>query len=145
MFFYFENDGPELLSTNYWESEHAGKGFVHVTINAGCLRLLVPKGKGISIDEMRTAEVVLITRGPWKEQGKHDGLEVLFEDNSNSPYCLHLAPEQVALFPKDSDRDRPGQEPKWTFAVYNEDGKQFECKARFRKAKAIPYMKAWRD
>ncbi|MDX9788933.1 MAG: hypothetical protein RBT11_19320 [Desulfobacterales bacterium] len=41
------NDGPEILSTNYWETEHAKKGFLYMSINAGAFRLLpqssVPK------------------------------------------------------------------------------------------------------
>jgi hypothetical protein len=39
----FENDGPLLLASNYWQSEMAAAGKLYVAINAGCFRLLVPQ------------------------------------------------------------------------------------------------------
>ncbi len=140
-----QNDGPELVETNYWESEYARNGYVYLTINAGCFRLLVPDGKGIPVEDLKTGQVVLVTRGPWPEMGRHDALELLFEDYSDNPFCLHIVPEQVDRMPLDSDRDRPGQPPKWTFAVYTRGGKVHEAPARYRKAKKLPYMKEWRE
>jgi hypothetical protein len=32
--FTFENNGPEIVSTNYWLSEHAQRGYVYLSINA---------------------------------------------------------------------------------------------------------------
>lgn len=140
-----ENDGPELIWTNYWDTEHAKAGYVYLTTNAGCFRLLAPPGKGLSLDEMREASEVIITRAPWPEMGKHDALEIMFEDGSNSPYCLHIVSEQVDRMPLDSDRDRPGEPPRWKLAVYNQDGKQVELPARYRRAKKLPYLKAWKS
>ncbi len=142
---YFKNDGPELLETNYWDLEHAKKGYLHLSINAGCFRLLLPKAAGVSEEEMKSCSVVLVTRGPWPSEGKLDALEILFEDYSESPFMIHLSSQQCERMPLDSDRDRPGQNPKWMFALYNEEGKVFECPARYRKAKRIPYMKAWKE
>ena len=39
----FENDGPLIVASNYWESEMAAAGKLYVSINAGCFRLLVPR------------------------------------------------------------------------------------------------------
>jgi len=80
------NDGPELVSTNYWKTKNAKAGYAFLSINAGCWRLLVPKGKGIPIDDMKTGKVVLVTRGAWPDAGKQDALELLFEDSSDSPF-----------------------------------------------------------
>lgn len=141
-----ENDGQKIISTNYWDTPHAKeRGLVYLSINAGCFRLLVPKGKGISLDELRTAFVVLVSRGPWTEMGKSDGLELLFEDGSASPYCLHIVTEQCDRLPLDSDRDRKGEAPRWRFAVYTQEGLQFECPARYRLTKRIPWMKEWKE
>lgn len=142
----FENDGQELLKTNYWQSEACEKGYAYLTLNAGCFRLLVPTGKGLPIDDMKTGKVVLVTRGPWPEQGKNDALELLFEDYTDSPFVLHIVSGQVDFMPRDSEQDSKGQEPKWKFAVYTEkDGKVFEAPARYRRAEKLPYMAEWGD
>jgi len=140
-----ENNGPALVWTNYWESQYAAQGYVYLSINAGCFRLLVPKGKGIPLDDMREASVVLITRGPWPEIGKYEALEIIFDDGSDEPSFIHIAADLVDRMPVDSDRDRPGQPPRWILSVYNQDGKQLELPARYRKAKKIPYLKRWEE
>ena len=139
------NNGPEIASTNYWSSQAAKRGYVFLSVNAGCFRLLVPTGKGIPIDDIMTAQVVLITRAPWPEIGNRDALELLFEDNTDDPFVINIVSEQVDRMPLDRDRDRPGQPPRWKFAVYTEDGKIFECPARYRKAKRLPCLKRWPD
>ena len=73
-----ENDGPELVSTSYWESELAANGFVYLTINAGCFRLIAPAIAGLSLAKAQGAECVLVTRGAWPAKGRPDGLELLF-------------------------------------------------------------------
>lgn len=144
-FIVVENDGPELLSTNYFETEYARKGYVYLSINAGCFRLLMRTGTGIPLDEIKTGEVVIVTRGTWPETGRVDALELLFDDHSDNPFAMHIVPEQVDRMPLDADRDRKGQAPRWTFAVYTENGKVYEAPARYRKAKRLPCMKGWRD
>jgi len=134
-FFHFHNDGPELVSTDYWQSEHAAAGFAFLSINAGCFRLLVPSDSpDLSLPDMRSAKMAIITRAPWTEQGRPDALEILFEDNSRNPYCIFIVPEQVERMPLESDRDRVDQPPRWKFAVYTEAGKQFELPVRYRLA-----------
>jgi hypothetical protein len=137
------NAGMEIVSTNYWQTEMAEKGYVYLSINAGCFRLLVPKGKGIPLADITCAELVIVSRGPWPEAGKHDAFEILFEDNTDNPFCLHIVPGQVDRLPLMGDRDRPGTEPKWFFAVYNQDGKVAEFPARYRLVKKIPCLKGW--
>ena len=38
-----ENNGPGILSTNYWGTPHAEKGYCYLSINAGAFRLLGPQ------------------------------------------------------------------------------------------------------
>lgn len=142
--FTFENNGPELISTNYWESQACQKGYVYLTINAGCFRLLVPAGKGLSMDDMKTGQVVLVTRGPWPDFEKIDALELLFEDHTDNPFVLHIVSEQCDRMPMEADCDNQGDDPKWKFAVYTEkDGKVFEVPARYRIANKLPFMEKW--
>jgi hypothetical protein len=49
----FENDGPLLLASNYWQSEMAAAGKLYVAINADCFRLLVPQSQHAVISDMR--------------------------------------------------------------------------------------------
>jgi hypothetical protein len=132
-----ENDGQEIISTNYWASSYARNGAVFVSINAGAFRLLVPPQ--ISIDDMVTADEVIVSRGTWPQAGKHDALEILFEDNSDNPFCLHIGSEQTATMPADRDRNK-----NFVFAIWTPDGKVKELPARYRKVKRIPYLKPWR-
>ena len=40
-----ENNGPEIISPNYWDSDYAKKGYVYLSVNAGAFRLRGPCGK----------------------------------------------------------------------------------------------------
>ncbi len=64
------NDGPRLVSTNYWQTEHADRGLCYMSVNAGCWRLLVPPPAEGWLRDIRTADEVVITRGPWPDQDK---------------------------------------------------------------------------
>lgn len=102
------NNGPEIVSTSYWHTEAALRGYVYLSINAGCFRLLVPDAfvtvNSWIKEAISRADCVIITRGPWREMGKSDGIEILFEDHSDEPYALHIVPEQVELMPAASAR-----------------------------------------
>lgn len=141
-----ENNGPELVYTNYWTTEHAIKGFVYLSFNAGCFRILVPQSSGLSILDMQNgAEYAIISRGPWTAQGGQDALEILLEDHSDTPLTIHILRDQADMLPADTEADRPGQPPRRTIAVYTESGKQFELQARYRTVEKIPYLKGWPD
>lgn len=136
-----QNTGQEITSTNYWDMEHAKKGYFYCSINAGAFRLLVPWLQEFSLNEMKTASEVIISRGPWPEGGKPDALEILFEDGTDTPFALHLGSEQVDHMPLDADRDRQGQPPRWVFSAWTQHGKKIELPCRYRKAKKIPCLK----
>ena len=136
-----ENNGPEIISTNYWQSDYASRGAFYVAVNAGCFRLLVPDIQLSQVVEWRSAREVIISRGPWPDAGKHEAIELLFEDDSDNPFCLHMGSEQIDRLPPDADRDRQGQPPRWKFAAWTSGGKILELPARYRIVKRIPCLK----
>jgi hypothetical protein len=94
------NRGQEIASTNFWSSEEASAGMAYLSWNAGAARLLVPPSLVRDLPSMAAARHVIITFGKWREQHDGDAYEVLFEDNSDEPYCLLIVSEQ-------SDRKLP--------------------------------------
>jgi hypothetical protein len=132
-----ENDGPDITATNYWDIEHAKRGYFFLSLNAGCVRLLVPDSKVSEIQEFKTARFAILSRGPWPEMGQTDALELLFEDFSDSPYALHLSIGQCDML--------PGGEGDWKLAVWSRDGKQYECELKYRHVDQIPCLKPWEE
>lgn len=137
-FFTFSNRGQAILETNYWDSERAQKGLAFLSWNAGAARLLVPDSLKPAIKEMKTAKYVIISREKWTDQNNRDGLEILFEDNSPSPYCLHITAEQ-------SDRtllalDQGGG---FVVTVWTKGGEKLRLPGKYREVESIPYLKFW--
>lgn len=132
------NDGPRLVSTNYWETDLAQAGYCYLSINAGTFRLLVPRSRADWLPEMSTAEHVVITRGPWPDAGNRMCWEVMFEDRTDSPFAIQMVPEQCdrAVPPADMGR-RVG------FAVWTEGGLAMERPGLLRSASRLPYLKPW--
>ena len=58
------NQGQAILSTNYWDSDHAKAGYFYLSWNAGAGRLLVPDSQKATLREMKGAREVIISRGP---------------------------------------------------------------------------------
>jgi hypothetical protein len=85
------NDGPLLLSTNYWATEPAGRGLMLLCGNAGALRLLVPKAAEHNLQEMRTGSSVTIERSQDRERE----VDVVFEDGTKSPFFVALHARQM--------------------------------------------------
>lgn len=89
-----KNRGMALEWSDYWDSGLARAGHCFLSWNANAARLLVPDAQKGLLREMRGAREVLISRGPWPDQGGRDGIELLWEDGSEEPFCLHLVAEQ---------------------------------------------------
>lgn len=137
MIIHIGNNSQEIVSTNYFDTEHAAKGLFYVSTNAGCVRLLVPEIMEAAITDMKTAKYVIMSRGPWPAQNRDDGVEILFEDFSDTPYAIFIGVEQIDMLP-----DGEGE---WGFAIWTEEGKQFECPLKYRHVKKIPCLKGWED
>lgn len=131
------NDGKKLTWSNFWDTEMAQKGILLLSWNAGEARLLVPDSQIHNIPEMKSGKFVIVSRGPWAAKGYKDGLEILFEDFSDSPFCLHLSLEQI--FPL--VRVESGH--KFGFSVYTRKGLVFQRPGKFRKVPRIPYLQSW--
>ena len=135
---HIKNIGPLIEETNYWGTEHARRGFVYLSINAGVLRALVPASSESMLADMRTAKIVVLSRGPWPQQRKSDALELMFDDGTGEPFALHLLPEMIDRLPDDADHGR-----KFLAAIYTADGPQFERPCVYRRVPQLPFLKPW--
>ena len=128
------NNKQDIIKTNYFESTHAKKGFFFCTLNAGCIRLLIPEPMETEISEMKTGKIIIITKGFWEEKSK-DGVEIMFEDNSDSPFVLHLVTDQFDMLPENGK--------KWKFAGWTSKEKVFTRKCYVRTKAIIPFLDKW--
>lgn len=135
---HIENAGPELVATNYWQTEHAAQGLLYVSLNAGTFRLLVPASKEGEIPEMLTGQEAIVSRGPWDAAGGREALEIMFEDGSDAPYSVHLLTEQVDRLPSAADEGRT-----FVLSIWTEGGKQAQLPAKYRRAKRLPWLRPW--
>lgn len=134
------NKGQAIAQTNYWDSEHAKAGYCFLSWNAGAARLLLPDALKPALREMRSAKYVIVSRGPWTEHCGRDALELLFEDQSDSPYCLHLVAEQTdRLLPEDN------QGGGFVVTVWTRGGEKLRLHGKYRTVQAIPCLEEWSE
>lgn len=133
-----KNQGQSIVSTNYWNSDHAKAGYCFLSWNAGAARLLVPDRIESEIQEMRSARFVIVSRGPWIENGSRDALELLFEDGSDNPYCLHMVAEQTdRLLPEDN------QGGSFFVTIWTKAGEKLRFEGKYRTVQSIPCLDPW--
>lgn len=134
------NKGAAILSTNYWDSEQARQGYVFLSFNAGFARVLLPDAMKSQLPEMRSATMVILSHGPWSERAGANGWELLFEDGTDAPYCLHLSEEQ-------SDRTLPAADQGGGFwlTVWTRGGEKLRLPAKFRRVAELPCLQPWVD
>ena len=133
-----QNQGQRIIETDYWDSEYAQAGYFFLSWNAGAARLLMPDSQKGSLRHMRGAKEVIVSRGPWIAQGGRDAIELLWEDGSNRPFCLHLVAEQC-------DRILPATDQGASFvvAVWTRSGQKQRWPGKYRMVDQIPYLKQW--
>lgn len=136
--FDIRNRGQTLVSTTYWDTEHARNGSFYLTWNAGAARLLVPEARAPMLREVARAREVILSRGPWVERGGRDALELLWEDDSDSPFALCLVAEQC-------DRLLPDAEQGGGFPVvaWARDGEKGRWPGRYRVVARVPWLRPW--
>lgn len=135
---YVENDGPVITKTNFWETDLNKRGLFILSANAGAYRLLVPDDHFHMYPEMLTAKEVVITRGVDRLQRK-ELLEIMFDDHSQNPFVLAIAPEQADFCLEPKPEGRP-------FHIYLEGcflAGTMTC--YYRRAKKLPYLKPWKE
>lgn len=130
-----QNDGQRVLNTNYWISEHAEAGLFFLTWNACAGRLLVPDVQERALREMRGASMVIVSSGPWSEHGGRPALELLFEDGSDAPFCLHLVAEQTDRMLPDTN-----QGGGFVITAWTRRGEKGRWPGKFRRVAAIPCL-----
>ena len=139
----FENSGPDLIATNFWDTPLAAAGFCFLSWRQGVARLLVPQAHVAAVREMSTGREVLMTSGTYR--GRTDCLELLWEDHSVAPFSITMSPEQLDRrgMPRAVDRAT-------TCAVYLRGfrGKPSfvgEWPVRFRRAATLPCLQSWKS
>jgi hypothetical protein len=152
---HIQNDGGRLVDTNYWATPLARAGFSYLSINAGVFRLLLPgQNDRQVVAEIRTATEVIITRGTWHRppalqpdgtkrlmHPRPDALELLFEDDTATPYVMHLSRESIDRLPTRADEGREDLR----LHVYTAGPTlALDFPARYRRASKLPYLKRWR-
>ena len=130
--------GQEIAGTNYWESELAAAGIFYLSWNEGAARLLVPDSQTFSLDEMRSAKSVVISRGPWTAQDGRDCLELLFEDHSIAPFAMHMSALQCSRMSPDAN-----QSGSFPVTVWNRHGKKLQLPGNYRVVKNLPCLEEW--
>lgn len=136
-----ENDGPRIVATNYWDLPAARAGKVLVSINAGAFRVLLPPALEPALADMATARECVVSRGPWPGAGLRDALEILFDDGSDSPYALHLAPESFDRLPTAENAGLAWILSAWTQPRRGVPHKALERPCYYRIVDCLPYLK----
>lgn len=121
------NKGQDINETSYWETDQAKKGIFFASINAGAIRLLVPQKQMSVIEDIKTGETVIISKGIMSGQ---ETLEVIFEDHSNSPFVIYMGFNQIDLVPQDGDA--------WIFSAWTENGKVYEANCLVQTVASLP-------
>ncbi|MCI0437116.1 MAG: hypothetical protein L0271_26280 [Gemmatimonadetes bacterium] len=137
-----ENHGPLIVATNYWQTEHAERGMMHVSINAGAIRCLLPLSIAGVIRELRQSRYAVLSRGPWTDKHLAEAVEILWEDGSDAPHAWHLSPESFSMLPAEPPAGR-----EWIISAWVErDGRPHRAVERpchWRRVEKIPWMQPW--
>lgn len=112
------------------------------SVNAGVLRILTPTcHRQAFLREAATAKEVIVSRGFWPIAGD-DGIEILFDDHSETPYALHIV--GAACRPMIS-RSEDGKCVKVSLWSLRNGRIQLEAEfnGRFRVTPRIPWGRRW--
>jgi len=140
-----ENAGPLITATNFWQTAMAQAGKFYLTTNAGTFRLLVPTQHRSALRAMRSAQSVVVSRGPLTLEGQvlPDALEVLFDDGSADPWALHLTPQACDRMPFDSDAAQPWRCTVWTHLVGERVQLALDLPCHYRRVRQLPDLRPW--
>lgn len=130
-----ENNGPELLHTNYWDSPHASAGYVYASWNAGALRLLLPDSMLDELDDLKAGHTVIVT---WGWINSVEGLEIMFEDDTDSPYAIQMVAQQCDRRLADLNLGHEMPVTAWGRA-----GRLAQWPGRFRVGTTLPDLSSW--
>jgi hypothetical protein len=142
MIIHIENHGTEIVTSDYWTTEHARVGKLFASVNAGAVRLLLPPARRHMVGEVRGAKYAVLSRGPWPDAGLKDAVEIMWEDGSETPYAIHLSLESFDLLPAEPAPGRAGRE--WLVSTWESvDGqpvKRTEHQLHWRRVRKLPCL-----
>lgn len=138
-------EGEDLVESDYWNSVLAARGVLYLVVHQSGVVLLVPRAHQCALTEMRTGREVIVTRGPWPEQGQKDAVELLWEDGTDAPFAVHLSAPQCRELGT-LGWDGPALACRvYTGGPAGEPRLAGEWAARFRTARALPCLQPWGD
>jgi hypothetical protein len=131
-----QNNGPELVFTNFWDAEIGAQNFAF-SVNAGCLRLLVPNCHLSAVPDMLGCDYVIASILSKIRPGSIS-IELLFEDHSQNPFSIHMCPEAcLSLFPSAENSKVARKMTIWTEGLK----KAGELPIYSRTAPRLPWLK----
>lgn len=134
------NHGSLITASTFWGSEYDRASKLFISCNAGAIRIMLPSQHRTLVNEMRGSKYAICSRGPWPEMRAAEAVELLFEDGSDSPFCLHLTAESFDLLPAEPEAGR-----EWTLTVWTDDKgkphKALERPCHWRRVPKIPCLK----
>ncbi|WP_155806679.1 hypothetical protein [Mariprofundus ferrooxydans] len=130
------NNGVNISYTNYFDIEQGKAVYVYLSCNAGAIRLLLPDLQMNLLNKIQSTEHVVISRGAYPSIGKHDFIEIMFEDYTGSPYAIHTEVSQCDFLPANRDSGR-----EFEFSIWTASGKQRTLPCFLRLVKKLPCLK----
>ena len=127
------NRGKEIASTNYFDSELAGRGILFLSWNAGAARLLLPDVQMKLLREMRTAKNVGIYQGTLRSGVL--ALEILFDDFSDYPFVMRMGHDQTDRYSRSGMGIGMGNFP---FSVWTRTGMKMCLQAKLHIVPMLP-------
>ena len=102
--------GELIVASDYFGGDWENTGKYLVSCNEGAIRLLWPSCRINEVQQMMTADEIIVTRGVYEDS---EALEILFDDHSASPFMLVMTDSSVVGFlPGDPGKRR------WKFTIW---------------------------
>ena len=124
------NKGQEIVETNFFQTDFSKSNLFYLSWNAGAARLLIPIFDEVTLNEIKTADYVVISRGLLNGA---DAFELLFEDHTATPFCIHM---EAAM----SDRNLPSSDDGRVldFIALTHTGEQFKMRGVYCVTDTLP-------
>lgn len=91
------DDNGNIRSTNYWTTNFNAMGYVFILALEHTVVLFAPDSlKEELCKEICRATTIEVNHGSSTQHDGVESLEVIFDDYSDSPYCLQVSVEQQA-------------------------------------------------
>ena len=138
--FFIENNAANIQSTDYWDSEAGAAGYCFLSWNGGAGRLLLADALIRHLPEMSSAHTCIVSYGPVPSHNGIMAWELLFEDDSLTPFAITISAEQCDRLLTDES-----QGGGFAISVWTRAGLQLSLPGKFRKVPSLPCLEAWRE